>query len=235
MNDTDAAAHEAGHGVAAWLLGRRVMRLALEGGPLDGPHCVDKLPNDRPDRTDVGSVVDDATVFAAGTLASGQDPQPHGAGDHYYLRKLAQSATYSEAEAEAFEAWILRRAEAMIDHPHFRALHAHITEALERDTELDEDDFRVEIQRADMRYRSQSPDPRPSRVPEEPPMARPRTVEPPALLQCREGFIAVIAGEEKLARQGDIYKADHPLVRRWPEMFVELGELPDTPRYTPAA
>jgi len=233
-----AAAHEAGHGVAAWLLGRRVMRLALEGGPLDGPHCVDRLPNDRPDRTDVGSVADDAVIYAIGVLAAGQPGEIDGAGDYAFLAKLAASVTYSEAEARAFEEWILRRAEAMIEHPHFAFLHEHITEALERDTELDEEDFRIEIQRADMRYRAQSPDPRPaSRVPEEtPPMARPRTiVESPGLVQCREGICALVEGEEKYARAGDICRADHELVRRFPELFVELGELPDTPRYMPAA
>jgi hypothetical protein len=238
-SDVDsAAAHEAGHAVAAWLLGRRVTHVALEGGPLDGPHCVDKLPNDRPDRTDLGSVADDACVYAAGTIAAGQDPHPHGQGDFAYLAALAGSATYSEAEAEAFEAWILRRAEAMVAHEHFRFLHEHVTEALERDGELDEDDFRIEVQRADMRYRSMTPDPGPTRVPEPesqelPPMARPRTTEPPTLVQCREGFVALVDGEELRARTGDIHRSEDPLVKRWPELFVELGELPNTPRFQP--
>jgi hypothetical protein len=228
-----AAAHEAGHAVAAWLLNRTVTHLALTGGPLDGPHCVDELP-DEPDRSDVSAIADDAVVFAVGVLAAGQSPDPDGAGDYHYLAKLAASVAHSQDEAEAFQRWIVARAEAMANHAHFRHLVAHIAEALERDGELDEDDFEHEMQRADRRYRAQIPDPQPSRVPEEATMARSNTASP-ALVQCREGVIALIDGFEKVARAGDIYPADHPVVMHHPDLFVALGELPDTPRYLPPA
>jgi hypothetical protein len=228
-----AAAHEAGHSVACWLLNRRVRYVTLhDSGPLNSPHTIDELPEE-PDRGDVSTIADDALVYAVGCLAAGEDPNPHGTNDHYFLRKLCESVAYSEAESQAFEAWVIERARSMVAHEHFKALHAWIVAALERDGELDEDDFEHEMQRADRRYRAQSPDPRPHRVPEkEPPMARTAS---PTLVQCRESVVAVIAGEEKVARQGDIYKGGDPLVKHCPELFVELGELPATPRYLPPA
>ena len=67
-------------------------------------------------------------------------------------------------------------------------------------------------------------------------MARPRaTTAPPTFVQAREGAVMLVDGEEKFVRFGDIFHSDHPLVRRMPEIFVELGELPETHPYRPPA
>jgi len=59
--------------------------------------------------------------------------------------------------------------------------------------------------------------------------------ETPGLVQARESFVALIDGVERVARAGDIYPANHMLVKRHAQMFAQLGELPDTPRFLPAA
>jgi len=107
--------------------------------------------------------IDDATVAASGCLNAGQDPVPAGVGDHYFVRKVSESLTYSDAEAEALEAWILERARALVEHRHFRWLADHVAEALERDGELDEEYFVNEVERAELRYRNQIPDSQPRR------------------------------------------------------------------------
>jgi hypothetical protein len=63
-------------------------------------------------------------------------------------------------------------------------------------------------------------------------MAR-TTSDNPTYVQCREGFVAIVDGEERFARACEIYKSDHPIVRHWSELFADLGDLPDTPRYIP--
>jgi hypothetical protein len=207
--------------------------VGLTGGPFDGPHTIDEPPD--PPAIGVNAAADDALVFAIGTLAAGQAPHPHGAGDHHYLGRLSASATLSADEAEAFQEWIVRRAEALAQHPHFAALASAIAEAIERDTVLDEDDFDTEITRADFRYRTTPIDPGPPSRVEEPKETQPmaRTAPTISFVQCRESVVAIINDEEKFARYGDIFRADDPLVRRAPGCFVELGDAPHSPAFAP--
>ena len=60
-----------------------------------------------------------------------------------------------------------------------------------------------------------------------------RTATPPALVQCREGVCALFGGEEVYAAKHDVLKADAPIVRRFPEAFVELGALPHSAPFIP--
>jgi hypothetical protein len=55
----------------------------------------------------------------------------------------------------------------------------------------------------------------------------------PTLMQCKESCVALIDGEELYARTGEIFKADHRLVRHWPACFTELGDMADSPRFIP--
>lgn len=48
----------------------------------------------------------------------------------------------------------------------------------------------------------------------------PFQLDPPETVECLEGF----AGDgEVIMRQGGMLRADHPIVRRWPEKFIRLG------------
>jgi hypothetical protein len=168
---------------------------------------------------------------------------PSGAGDHHYIDRLCEFVAYDDAEREALKAWVLARTRAMCRHQHFRYLHERITEALNDSGELDEAGFRREIERAHDRYIDEETagllDLKPSRIPEEPTFMPRTPLKPaagtPTLYQCHIPFAAIVNGEEKIARHGDIYRGDDPLVRHSSECFCELGDLPNTPQHPMAA
>jgi hypothetical protein len=75
--------------------------------------------------------------------------------DRWQLDWFLGAMTTTEEEAAAFERALTLRAEAFVRHPHYSALHEHLTAALLREGTLDGDDVRVELQRAELRYTTQ--------------------------------------------------------------------------------
>ncbi len=41
----------------------------------------------------------------------------------------------------------------------------------------------------------------------------------PSLLVAREGFVGGLDGETIYINQGDLIEADHPIVKKWPDLF----------------
>jgi hypothetical protein len=72
--------------------------------------------------------------------------------DHDTIERLVRGMTSSEEEYVAFDVALRMRAESMVRHDHFRALHKHLTGALMRDGELTASDVRHELQRAGLAY-----------------------------------------------------------------------------------
>jgi hypothetical protein len=188
-----AAAHEAGHAVAAHLLGRLVTLVSLDG-PTGGPCSIDKRPieplaNRRPlphwHATEdeilivlAGALCENLTEQEQPTVTSGPrrvpDPPPlHPApfapvqwqtadeppvwpevpeSDSEQARRMLLSITATDEEYDAMSAALTLRCEALIRHPHFAALHTHLTAALLRDGELHATQVRAELQRAELRH-----------------------------------------------------------------------------------
>jgi hypothetical protein len=76
--------------------------------------------------------------------------------DQEIVERSIRSITSSEEEYDALRLAVELRALAMVRHPHFRALHRHVMEALLRDGELALGTLRCEIQRGEFRYQSQT-------------------------------------------------------------------------------
>ena len=72
------------------------------------------------------------------------------------VERLLRTITSSEQEHEAFRVAYGLRADAVVQSPHFRSLHAHLVAALLRDGELRADELKVELQRADLRFAMQT-------------------------------------------------------------------------------
>ncbi len=41
----------------------------------------------------------------------------------------------------------------------------------------------------------------------------------PTLLVAREGFVGGLDGKDIYIEKGDLVEADHPIVKKWPELF----------------
>jgi hypothetical protein len=68
------------------------------------------------------------------------------------VHRLTAGIASSEEERAALEHALRLRAEAMVNTGHFKALHAHLTDALEARGELHASEVRRELQRAEVRF-----------------------------------------------------------------------------------
>jgi len=150
---TDAR-HEAGHATAAHLLGRRVILLSVEEEPFGSPCMEDRFPMEplghrhHPDAQWVNAC-DDVIITLAGPLCADQEP----AGlDLWQVEQILATVTDSEEEHEALSTALRLRCEGMVKHPHFRAIHEHMTVALLREGVMRAPVIRNELERAQFRY-----------------------------------------------------------------------------------
>jgi hypothetical protein len=196
------AAHEAGHAVAAWILGRANTLVSLDYPPVGGGVSIDRMPSEslgyrRRPLAAWHAMEDDCLIVLAGPLseridhdadepplpltpqrvpdddpdtiedlgpvlpplpvvwqAADKEPEwpelPQSDADQVY--RLTAGIASSEEERAALEHTLTLRAWAMCNGAHYKALHAHLTDALLRRGELHATDIRHELQRAELRF-----------------------------------------------------------------------------------
>lgn len=193
------AAHEAGHAVAAFLLGRVNVLVSLDG-PFGGPVSVDRHPPDylggkRRPAAHWYEAETDVVITLAGPLSEhlGDEPAPVYAAvmttwrapepeprtepaptvpipvafqdadeqprwprvpltDHQQVEVHLAAITTSDEERDALRTALTCRTDALTAHPHFRALHAHLTRVLLHAGEVHGPSIRTELQRAELHY-----------------------------------------------------------------------------------